>query len=56
MFSAIVLMMSVIGFIVGCIIVGGNLFPFEWQPIKIGLMLVGFSIFGVLAAAWGAND
>ena len=47
---------SFLTFIVGAIIVGGNLFPFEWNAVKIGLGLCALSAFVCVTSLWCARD
>ena len=56
MFAGLIIGISFIVFIVSVIIVGGNLFPFEWEAVKIGLSMCLFSVLTTIFALWCARD
>lgn len=56
MFDGLVIAIAFIAFCVGCIILGGNLFPFDWENVKIGAGLAGFSVITILFSLWSIRD
>ena len=56
MFAGLIIAISFFVFVISAIIVGGNLFPFEWNAVKIGLGLCALSAFVCVTSLWCARD
>ena len=56
MFAGLIIAISFFVFVISAIIVGGNLFPFEWEPVKLGLSMCLFSVLTTIFALWCSRD